>query len=183
MQGDLIHLNRYFEDRELANKALMDDDAQDAVFRGAVSVSQVGSTGDSADFLIVETVAFEHCINVQLTSTFDYVDGVDVKSWHVGPMPTGSNTGPLPTWVEHAPGQDFAVIHRPLDTETVELYVKALLDNGMTASTSVQINLETGLMEKRGESLVQTQTLTEQLALETEALERSGEDVLLALTP
>ena len=53
----------------------------------------------------------------------------------------------------------------------------------MTASTSVQINLETGLMEKRGESLVQTQTLTEQLALETEALERSGEDVLLALTP
>ena len=179
--GDLINLRRYFEDRELMNKAMMIDEQQDAFFRGAVSVSPVGSTGDSADFLIVETVAFKHCINVQLSSTFDFVDNVDVQSWQVGNTSNDVNGNTLPSWVDHAPGQDFVIVHRPLDQEAVELHIKAILDNGFTATTSVQVNLETGLMTKLGDSYVQTQTLSEQLALEAQANERGGEDILLAL--
>jgi len=177
IDGDFINLQRYFETRRLESQDILNRNVEDAAFLGAVSVSSVGRSGDSADFLIVETIAFENHIAVQLTSTFDFVDGVNVKNWQVGAM----NGEKLPAWVEHDGGQDFAVIQRPLDQEIVQLKVRALLDNGLTATTSVEINLTTGAMTKLGDSLVQSQTLSEQLALEMQAMERSGEDMRLAL--
>ncbi len=177
VDGDFINLQRYFDKRSVEQQDNIQARSEDASFLGSVSYSPVGRSGDNADFLIVETVAFEHHISVQLTSTFDFVEGVNVQTWQVKSM----NGAALPDWVDYMAGQDFAVIQRPLDQGMVDLQIKALLDNGMTATTSVQINLETGVMTRLGDSFVQSQTLSEQLALETQAFEKEGQDVLLAL--
>jgi len=63
-------------------------------------------------------------------------------------------------------------IQRPVDHEILELRVKALLDNGRTATISVEIGLRTGTVTQTGEAYAQGQTLQEQLAFEAQDIER-----------
>ena len=62
-------------------------------------------------------------------------------------------------------------VQRPLDTDIIRLKVKALLDNGRTATISVEIDLATGAVTQIGDAYAQGQTLQEQMVLEAQDLE------------
>ncbi|MEP1230121.1 MAG: Ig-like domain-containing protein, partial [Litorimonas sp.] len=170
LEDKRISLREYFNNQIVAPHDVLDTALEDASFTGSVSYSIVERNGDGTDLLIVETVAFKQHINVQLSSSFDSVGGVTVQSWSVAPMDGGA----LPAWIDHGAGQDFVVIQRPIDQTTIELRVKALFDNGKTAVTMVEINLETSAVTQIRDASVQAQTLSEQLAIETQDLERQG---------
>ena len=87
----------------------------------------------------------------------------------------------MPSWVNYNPGSDFMDISRPLDQETLEFRVRALLDNGTVASMTVNIDLITGTVTEVGQALSQAQTLSDQLTLETQRLASGNADLLNAL--
>ena len=72
-------------------------------------------------------------------------------------------------------------IQRPLDVDTVRLKVRALLDNGRSATTTVEIDLNTGAIVEIGNSFSQSQTLGDQLKLEVKRLADAGNDLLKSL--
>ena len=84
----------------------------------------------------------------------------------------------MPDWVDWDYGSDFLVINQPLDTETLTLRVRALLDNGLTASMSLEIDLATGSVTEIGQTIAKAQTLSEQLVLENIRLS-TGPDALI----
>ena len=123
---------------------------------------------------MAEAVAYEHNINVQLSSTLADFCRIEAKSWLVD----RTDGAPIPDWVDWDYGSDFLVIHRPLETETLTLRVRALLDNGLTASMRLEIDLSTGGVTQVGEAMSQAQTLSEQLVLENIRLS-TGPDALI----
>jgi len=58
-------------------------------------------------------------------------------------------------------------IQRPLQAETVNLRIKALLDNGRSAITNVEIDLRTGSVTQMGSAVSARQTLDDSLVLES----------------
>jgi hypothetical protein len=55
-----------------------------------------------------------------------------------------------------------------------------LLDNGRTTSTTVEVDLRTGIVTQVGDAYAQGQTLQQQMALEAMALREQVADVDLA---
>ena len=106
----------------------------------------------------------------------DFCD-VSVKSWDVDM----ANGGSLPDWMDWQDGADFMQMQRPLDVESTRLRVRALLDNGRTATSNVEIDLRTGTVSQVGEAITQAQTLDEQLKLEARNIAEGDSDLLKAL--
>ena len=75
LEGQPIDLKRYFYDRALENR---DDQGRmfgDKAFLGGMVASPIQGMSNDCAHLVVETVAFEHNINVQLASTLtDFCD-------------------------------------------------------------------------------------------------------------
>ena len=92
-----------------------------------------------------------------------------------------ANGGSLPEWMDWQDGADFMQMQRPLDVESTRLRVRALLDNGRTATSNVEIDLRTGAVSQVGEAITQTQTLDEQLKLEARNIAEGDSDLLKAL--
>jgi hypothetical protein len=143
--------------------------------------ASVPGMGDERTYMVVEAVAYEHHLTLSLGSTFPMFCDANVHSWDIDP----ANGGALPAWFDWSNGADFAQINRPLDVETIQLRIRALLDNGRTATTVVEVDLRTGMITQVGESYAQAQTLGQQMALEARALEaeqveqHAGTDALL----
>jgi len=72
-------------------------------------------------------------------------------------------------------------MQRPLDVETTRLRIRALLDNGQTATPNVEIDLRTGAVSQVGEAITQAQTLDEQLKLEARNIAAGDSALLKAL--
>ena len=174
LEGEPIELTRYFHERALDNADEFGRMFGDRDFRGAMVASPISGIGESCAYLVVEAVAYEHNINLQLGSTLDSFCGIEAKSWSVD----RTDGAPMPDWVDWDYGSDFLVINQPLDTETLTLRVRALLDNGLTASMRLEIDLSTGGVTQVGEAMSQAQTLTEQLVLENIRLS-TGPDLSL----
>ena len=102
---------------------------------------------------------------------------IKIESWDVDM----ANGGDLPNWVEYQDGSDFMQIQRPIDTETIRLKVRALLDNGQTATMTVEIDLRTANVTEVGNAFSQSQTLGDQLKLEVKRLADSGDALVKAL--
>ena len=139
----------------------------DRDYLGGMVVASVPGFGTDQAYMVVEAVAYDHHLTVALSSTFPISSDVTVKAWDVAQM----NGEQLPDGIDWSNGTDFMHVQRPLDTETMRLRVKALLDNGRTATISVEIDLRTGTVIQLGDAYAQGQTLQEQLALEAQDLE------------
>ena len=149
----------------------------DKAFLGGMVASPIQGMSNDCAHLVVETVAFEHNINVQLASTLTDFCDVSVKSWDVDM----ANGGSLPDWMDWQDGTDFMQMQRPLDVESTQLRIRALLDNGRTATSNVEIDLRTGAVSQVGETITQAQTLDEQLKLEARNIAEGDSDLLKAL--
>jgi hypothetical protein len=177
LEGKPIDLKRYFYDRALDSR---DDKGRmfgDREFRGGMIVSQITDFNNEAAYLVVEAVAHDHHINVQLASPLDMGKDLNIKSWDVD-MANGAS---LPQWIHWQDGSDFIGIQRPLDVETVRLTLRALLDNGRSATTTVEIDLATGSVVEVGKAFSQSQTLGDQLKLEVRRLADAGNDLIKSL--
>jgi hypothetical protein len=176
LEGQPIDLQRYFHDRALDAR---DDHGRmfgDRDFRGGmVAIDVLGMGGDCA-YMFVEAVALEHNVTVSVGSTFPMFCDTSVESWDIR-MADGTQ---LPAWVEWSGGADFMDISRPLDSETLRLQVRAILDNGRTTSTTVEVDLRTGTVTQVGEAYAQGQTLEQQMALETRAMREQVAEVDVA---
>ncbi len=170
-----VELQKYFRERALESRDGHGRMFGDRDFKGGMVTSQI--PGYEAGYLVVEAVAYEHNINVQMTSTLEALEDAQVQRWDV----TLANGEALPNWAEYVPGANFMEITRPLDQETIELRIRALLDNGQTAITTTQINLNTGAVTELSQIITQAQTLGDQLALETQKLASGSADLLKAL--
>ena len=177
LEGKPIDLKRYFYDRALDSRDDFGRMFGDKDFRGGMVVSQITDFNNGAAYLVVEAVAHEHHINVLLASPLDISPDMSVKSWDVDM----ANGGSLPQWIDWHEGSDFMNIQRPLDVDTVRLKVRALLDNGRSATTTVEIDLNTGAIVEIGNSFSQSQTLGDQLKLEVKRLADAGNDLLKSL--
>lgn len=91
------------------------------------------------------------------------------------------NGGSRPAWIDWPDGTDFMEIQRLLDVETFKLRVKAILANGRTAKTTVEVDLRTGTVVEVGKAFSQDQTLDEQLALEGQRLADGSAELIQAL--
>ena len=174
LEGQPIDLKRYFHDRALENVDEFGRMFGDRDFRGGMVASHVADLGHDCAYLVVEAVAYEHNITVQLASSLDELCGISAQSWVVE-MADGRD---LPEWMDWQSGSDFMQVTRPLDVDTLKLRIRALLDNGRNAVTSVEIDLATGSVIEIGQAFSQSQTLSEQLVLETKRLSE-GADALL----
>jgi len=177
LEGQPIDLQRYFYDRALDNRDDLGRMFGDKDFRGGMVASHITGFGDDCAYIVVETIANEHSLNVQLASSLDQLCGVIVKSWDVDM----ANGGSLPSWIDWHEGVDFMEIQRPLDVETIRLRVRGLLDNGKTATVTVELDLSTGSVVEVGQAFSQTQTLSDQLKLESQRLAAGNADLLQAL--
>jgi len=175
MESEPLELQKYFRERAFEFR---DDQGRmfgDRDFKGGMVASQI--PGYEAGYLVVEAVAYEHNINVQMTTSLEVFDGANAERWDV----TLANGAPLPSWAEYLPGADFMQISRPLDQETIQIRVRALLDNGQTATMTTEINLTTGAVTELSRALSQAQSLADQLALETQRLAAGSSDLLNSL--
>ena len=168
-------LQRYFKEQVAAHRDYLGRARGEAGFKGGIGLSPIAGYGNG--YLIVEALSYEHNVNVQLSSTLDAFEGIQVQSWQV----TLANGDPLPRWAEHLSGSDFMQITRPLDQEVIELRIRALLENGQTATTITQIDLGTGGVTQQSEAISAAQSLQDQLALETQRLEAGSRELLKAL--
>ena len=112
-----------------------------------------------------------------MTTTLEALENTLVQRWDV----TLANGEALPSWAEYVQGADFMEITRPLNQETIELRIRALLDNGQTAITTTQINLNTGAVTELSQITTQAQTLGDQLAIETQKLASGSNDLIKSL--
>ena len=167
LEGQPIELQRYFHDRALDARDSYGRMFGDRDYLGGMVVASVPGFGTDQAYMVVEAVAYDHHLTVALSSTFPISSDVTVKAWDVAQM----NGEQLPDGIDWSNGTDFMHVQRPLDTETMRLRVKALLDNGRTATISVEIDLRTGTVIQLGDAYAQGQTLQEQLALEAQDLE------------
>ena len=170
-----VELQRYFYDRAIENRDANGRMFGDRDFKGAMVTSQF--PGYEAGYLVVEAVAYDHNINVQMTTTLEALENTLVQRWDV----TLANGEALPSWAEYVQGADFMEITRPLNQETIELRIRALLDNGQTAITTTQINLNTGAVTELSQITTQAQTLGDQLAIETQKLASGSNDLIKSL--
>ena len=177
LEGKPIDLQRFFRDRALENRDSFGRMFGDRDFLGGMVASHVGGFGSDCAYLVVEAVAFDHHINVQLESSLALACDITVKSWDV----TQANGGALPAWVDWQDGSDFMEIQRPLDQETIRLRIRGLLDNGRAASVTVEIDLRSGAVTEVGKSFSQSQTLGDQLKLESVRLASGSADLMTAL--
>ena len=168
-----IDLQRYFHDRALEAR---DDHGRmfgDRDFRGGmVAMNVPGMEGDCA-YMFVEAVADEHNVTVAFGSTFSEFCKVDVRSWDIR-MADGST---MPAWANWSNGANFMDISRSVDSESIRLKVRALLENGRTTSATVEVDLRTGAVTQAGEAYSQAQTLQEQMALEALTLREQRAEV------
>jgi len=139
----------------------------DRDFLGGMVAASVPGLGNDTAYMVVEAVGYDHHLTVALSSTFPISSDTTVRSWDV----TQADGTQLPDWVDWSNGTDFMQVQSPLDKEVIKLRAKALLDNGRTATISVEIDLRTGTVTQLGETYAQGQTLQEQLALEAQELE------------
>jgi len=160
LEGQPIDLQRYFYDRALDNRDDLGRMFGDKDFRGGMVASHITGFGDDCAYIVVETIANEHSLNVQLASSLDQL---------------------CPSWIDWHEGVDFMEIQRPLDVETIRLRVRGLLDNGKTATVTVELDLSTGSVVEVGQAFSQTQTLSDQLKLESQRLAAGNADLLQAL--
>ncbi len=172
-----IDLQRFFRDRALENRDSFGRMFGDRDFLGGMVASHVGGFGSDCAYLVVEAVAFEHHINVQLESSLALACNITVKSWDVTPI----NGGQLPTWIDWQDGSDFMEIQRPLDQETIRLRIRGLLDDSRAASVTIEIDLRSGAVTEVGHSYSQAQTLSDQLRLETHRLSANNDTLLRSL--
>jgi len=128
--------------------------------------SQISDFGDKTAYMAVEAVGYDHHINVQLASPMEMSHDISIESWDVDM----ANGGDLPNWVDYQDGTDFITMQRPLDVETIQLKVRALLDNGQSATMTVEIDLGTAKVTEVGNGYAQSQTLGDQLKLEVKRL-------------
>ena len=177
LEGKPIDLQRFFRDRALDNRDNYGRMFGDRDFLGGMVASHVGGFGSDCAYLVVEAVAFEHHINVQLESSLALACNITVKSWDV----TQANGGALPAWIDWQDGSDFMEIQRPLDQETIRLRIRGLLDDGRAASVTVEIDLRSGAVTEVGKSFSQSQTLGDQLKLESVRLASGSADLMTAL--
>ena len=177
LDGESIDLKRFFHDRALDNRDSYGRMFGDRDFRGGMIASQISGFNGELAYLVVEAVAYEHNINVQLTSPLELSNDVNIQSWDVDM----ANGGSLPQWIDWHEGADFVAIQRPLDVDTVRLKVRALMDNGRSATTTVEIDLRTGSVVEVGKAFSQSLTLGDQLKLEVNRLANTGNDLLTSL--
>ena len=177
LDGESIDLKRFFHDRALDNRDSYGRMFGDRDFRGGMIASQISGFNNDLAYLVVEAVAYEHNINVQLTSPLELSNDVNIQSWDVDM----ANGGSLPQWIDWHEGADFVAIQRPLDVDTVRLKVRALMDNGRSATTTVEIDLRTGSVVEVGKAFSQSLTLGDQLKLEVNRLANTGNDLLTSL--
>ena len=177
LEAEPIDLQRYFRERAMENADSFGRMFGDRDFRGGMTASPISGLGESCAYLVVEAIAGEHNISVQLGSTLESFCGIEAKSWTVDMV----NGAPLPEWVDWNSGSDFLDISRPLDRPTLSLRVRALLDNGRTASMSVEIDLATGSVTEIGQAISQAQTLSEQLVLENLKLSTASNRLIQSL--
>ena len=164
LEGQPIDLQRYFHDRALDARDDYGRMFGDRDFRGGMVAMEVpGMEGDCA-YMFVEAIAQEHNVTVAFGTTFSEFCSVNVRNWDIR-MADGSA---MPAWINRPNGADFMDMSRPLDTETIRLQVRALLDNGQSTSTTVEIDLGTGTVTQVSDAYTQAQTLQEQMALEAQ---------------
>lgn len=160
LQDQPIELRNWFDAQSLESRIGTSDSA---VYLGGMTAAYIPGYGHECAYIVVEAVAFDHAVNVQLASTLEQFCDVTVKAWDV----TGPYGQALPAWVDHPVQGDMLYIQRPLQAETVNLRIKALLDNGRSAITNVEIDLRTGSVTQMGSAVSARQTLDDTLVLES----------------
>ncbi|WP_371396900.1 Ig-like domain-containing protein [Fretibacter rubidus] len=158
-----IDMQRWFNDRRTHDVAIGGYHRGDASFLGGVVKIGAPDYGPEAA-IMVEAVASAHAVTVHLTDSIGESGDVSVRSWDVSP----ARGGAFPAWVDYTRGQDALIINRSLEQQTMQLRVRALLDDGRSITTLVDVDLHRGIIERAGPAMSADQTLDQQLHLATQ---------------
>ena len=168
-----IDMERWFSERRDDSMTTSPYGRGDASFLGGVVKIAATEYGDNAG-IMVEAVASRHTLTLQLMETISENSDVSVKSWDVSPARGGS----FPEWVDYTRGQDLLTVNRSAEQVTMQIRVRALLDNGRSISTLVDVDLKGGIVERAGPASTADQTFDQQLQVAV-SVEVAEDDALI----
>ncbi len=147
----------------------------DANFRGGMVAVHIPDMDHDCAYIVVEAIAGDHDITVQLGSSLQHFCDTGVQSWAVDQK----NGQALPTW---AVMQDHMIyIDRPLDQTVLDIDIRAVLDNGQTVQIPVQIDLRTGTVIQTGDMVMRGALLSETLTNEARSIKLGDTALIRAL--
>jgi len=176
MEGQPIELQEFFAQHSIATELFdRNPETMHQPYLGGVLASQVHGMGSDCAYIMIEAIASDHTVNVQLSSTLEQFCNIDVSRWDVAL----SNGASLPSWAV-LDGQ-MLHIQRPLDQEVLSLRVKAVLDNGRTVTVPVDIDLKSGQVTERGRLSSGLTSFADQLEIETDRMTLEQDELVKAL--
>jgi len=131
------------------------------------------------DELVVQSLLFDKTLILEL----DYVTregGSEVSSI----LATTVNQQPLPSWMAMDADQSLILGIPPVGTETVELRVEVVLENGITIVRYCAVNTLTGEiseLERDGAETAQYRSFSDQLAMDSNAFAQVQDELMNAL--
>jgi len=178
-----IALRDFFADRSIIN-ALFDtlepretglSELELSAYLGAVLAVKVPGVDHDCGYLMVETLAMDHIVNVQLMSSLEAFCDISVTSWDV----TLANGRSLPDWIDRS-GNLLQIQPQP-GQDNVELRVRAVLDNGRTVVMRGEIDLGTAQITEIGRASASLSSFADQLAAETAEFTPEQDELVKAL--
>jgi len=178
-----IAIREFFAERSLARDLFADLDRRRAgldasdlsPYLGGVITAKLPGIDHECSYLLVETQAMQHVINVQLMSPLESLCGLAVRSWDV----TLGSGQSLPDWIERA--GDLLYIQRQSGQDNVQLRMRAVLDNGRTVTIGGEIDLDTGQIVEIGQASASLSSFADQLAAETVSFAPEQDELVKAL--
>ena len=145
------------------------------VYLGNVMAAKVPGVDHDCGYLLMETVAMDHAINVQLMSPINSFCDVAVTSWDI----TLANGRSLPSWIERT-GNLLNIQSQPGE-DNVQLRIRAVMDNGRTVVMNGEIDLGTAQITELGRASASLSSFADQLAAEQTAFAPEHDELVKAL--
>ena len=173
-----IELREFFEAHSLRDEMLGENAARvigNAPYLGGMMASKISGLNSDCAYLVVEAVAQEHSVYVQLFSTLEMFCDIKVQDWDVR---LGSGQS-LPEGVNLQ--GDMIYIDRSVTRESVDLRVRAVLDNGRAVTTRATIDLATGTVTETGSASLALTSFSDQLAMSEDGVSVETDRLIKAL--
>ncbi|MEP6343057.1 MAG: putative Ig domain-containing protein [Maricaulaceae bacterium] len=173
-----IALREFFAENSLRQDIFGTDSAGDIDYSprlGGMFASQISGLGLDEAYIVVEAVVRDHVVNVQLISTLESFHNVKVQDWDVR---LGSGQS-LPEGVNLQ--GDMIYIDRNVTRESVDLRVRAILDNGRAVTIRATIDLATGTITETGSASLALTSFTDQLAMSEDVISVEMDKLVRAL--
>ncbi len=122
--------------------------------------------------LVLEGVATNKAVYLELSETLSQQDNVTVVKWHVAAHHHDGEG--LPSWIDHDAATDVVVLNRIIGTESYVLHIHALTTDNRVISGDYEVNLRTGDVSLVGQATTRVASFAEQL--EIQRLAEHGEE-------